>query len=233
MNNIQIILKKQIKDTLKNKAVLIQFILFPLMAFIMTGTVEIPDMPADFFVNLFGVMYVGMAPLVAMSAIISEEKEKNTLRVLMMADVTPTQYLAGIGGCVFWMCMAGAAVFCALSERGTFQERAVFLLIMAVGILTSLLLGAAIGVGSPNQMAATSVTVPVMMIFSFLPMISMFNGTIRKIAKVTYSQQIDILINAQGKEGNFTESAVIIILNMILFAGLFGALYKKGGLCGK
>ena len=31
MNNILIILKKQIKDTLKNKAVLIQFVMFPAM----------------------------------------------------------------------------------------------------------------------------------------------------------------------------------------------------------
>ena len=64
----------------------------------MTNSVKIEGMPPDFFVNMFAVMYIGMAPLVAMSAIISEEKEKNTLRVLMMADVTPGQYLAGTGG---------------------------------------------------------------------------------------------------------------------------------------
>ena len=74
MNNIFIILKKQIKDTLKNKAVLIQFVMFPAMAFIMTKSVKIEGMPSDFFVNMFSVMYVGMAPLVAVSAIISEEK---------------------------------------------------------------------------------------------------------------------------------------------------------------
>ncbi|MDE6891041.1 MAG: ABC transporter permease, partial [Lachnospiraceae bacterium] len=92
MNNIAIIFQKQIKDILKNKTVLIEFIIFPLMAFIMTKTVQIQDMPAGFFVKLFAVMYIGMAPLTGMSAIIAEEKEKNTLRVLLMADVTPAQY---------------------------------------------------------------------------------------------------------------------------------------------
>ena len=48
MNNILIILKKQIKDTLKNKAVLIQFVMFPVMAFIMTNSVKIEGMPPDF-----------------------------------------------------------------------------------------------------------------------------------------------------------------------------------------
>ena len=71
MNNILIILKKQIKDTLKNKAVLIQFVMFPVMAFIMTNSVKIEGMPPDFFVNMFAVMYIGMAPLVDMYAIIS------------------------------------------------------------------------------------------------------------------------------------------------------------------
>lgn len=232
MNNILVILQKQIKDTLKNKAVLIQFVMFPTMAFIMTNAVKIEGMPADFFVNMFGVMYIGMAPLIAMSAIISEEKEKNTLRVLMMADVTPAEYLVGTGSYVFLACMAGGAVFCALSECGTVREKALFLLIMAVGILASLVLGAAIGVGSANQMAATSVTVPVMMIFSFLPMLSMFNENIKKVAEVIYSQQVSVLFNTLGMGGDYTRSVIIIVLNIGFFCALFGMLYKKGGLCG-
>lgn len=231
MNHVIIILRKQMKDTLKNKAVLIQFVMFPIMAFVMTKSVKIEGMPPDFFVNLFAAMYVGMAPLVAMTAIISEEKEKNTLRVLMMAEVTPGQYLAGVGGYVFGVCMAGAAFFCALSERGTVRERAVFLLIMAAGILASLILGAAIGMGSANQMAATSVTVPVMMIFSFLPMLSMFNENIKRAAQVTYSQQISVLLDTPEIGRDCVQSVIIIAGNMILFGVLFGLFYKKGGLC--
>ncbi len=42
------------------------------------------NMPDNFFVNLFGIMYIGMTPLVCVSSIIAEEKECNTLRVLLM-----------------------------------------------------------------------------------------------------------------------------------------------------
>ena len=49
------------------------------------------------------------------------------------------------------------------------------------------LLGAAIGVFSKDQMSATSLTVPVMLVFSFLPMLSMFNETIGKVAKFFYA----------------------------------------------
>ena len=50
MKNISVIFLKQLKDTLKNKAVLIQFVMFPLMAVIMENTVKFEDMPEKFFV---------------------------------------------------------------------------------------------------------------------------------------------------------------------------------------
>ena len=87
MHNILVIIKKQIRDTFKNKTVLIQFILFPLMTMVMENAVKIESMPEFFFIKLFAVMYIGMAPFVTTASMIAEEKERNTLRVLMMADV--------------------------------------------------------------------------------------------------------------------------------------------------
>lgn len=79
-------------------------------------------------------------------------------------------------------------------------------------------------------MSATSVTVPVMMIFSFLPMLSMFNDKIAKVAKITYSEQIWILMSTLKNDGNYAQNIITIILNIILFGVLFSILYKKQGL---
>ena len=76
-----IIIKKQLKDTIKNKTILIQFILFPLMTVIMENAITLEGMPELFFTKLFAIMYIGMAPITSVAAIISEEKEKNTLRL--------------------------------------------------------------------------------------------------------------------------------------------------------
>lgn len=231
MKNTTTIFKKQIKDTLKNKTVLIQFVMFPLLAIIMSKAVTLDDMPANFFVNLFATMYIGMAPLTSMAAIISEEKEKGTLRALMMAEITPTQYLIGIGSYLLVMCLIGCVVFCALLEGIDNYGRCVFMLIMAIGIISSIMIGAAIGIGSKNQMSATSVTVPVMMIFSFLPMISIFNEKIAGIAKITYSEQIRILIQELGSATESSGSAyVIILLNIVLAGAIFGILYRRQGI---
>ena len=229
MKNTAVIFRKQLSDTLKNKTILIQFLMFPVLVIIMENLVRIEDMPEHFFVKLFAVMFVGMAPLTCMSAIISEEKEKNTLRVLMMSNVRPAEYLAGVGAYVFVMCSAGMAVFAAAGGySGTGLVR--FIAVMSAGIILSELTGAVIGVFSRNQMTATSVTVPVMMIFSFLPMLSMFNDTVRNAARITYSQQISDLINGIGTSGVSAESVIVIAVNAVIAAALFVIVYRRKGL---
>lgn len=229
MRNIYAVFLKQVKETFKNKTILVQFLMMPTLAVIMENTITLEDMPEHFFVRLFSVMFTGMAPITCMSAIISEEKEKNTLRALMMSNVKPFQYLISVGLYVWLMCMAGAVVFAVCGEYSG-KNFYVFMLIMAVGILLSALMGAVIGIFSRNQMSATSVTVPVMMIFSFLPMLSMFNETIGKAARITYSQQISNLINGLGNTEVSTENVAVIAVNFLAAAVLFTAAFKKKGL---
>ena len=230
MRNIRTIIKKQLMDTLKNKAVLIQFVMFPMMALIMTSAVKMDGMPDNFFVTLFATMYIGMAPLVSVSSIIAEEKEKNTLRVLMMAKVTPGQYLLGVGTYVFSICMIGSLVFVALLKNVDLNYRLGFMGVMAAGFIISIVIGATIGVAGHNQMSASSVAIPVMMIFSFLPMIASFNKTVEKVAVVAYSEQIRRLFNTLGQNENVSKGFLILGINMVLFAIMFMGLYRKKGL---
>lgn len=229
MDNIIAIFKKQLKDTFKNKTVLIQFMMFPVLTLIMNNSIKIDGMPENFFVNMFATMYIGMAPLTSMAAVIAEERERNTLRVLLMSNVKPYEYLSGIGIYIWSACMLGAGVICA-SGSYNLQERLVFMVIMATGILTSLLIGAAIGAWSRAQMMATSITVPVMMIFSFAPMLSMFNTSIAKIAKFIYSEQISIMLNQISDFQFKMDNVSIVAANVFLFAALFVLAYRKCGL---
>lgn len=226
MSIIIAIFKKQLKDTLKNKTVLIQFIMFPVLTLIMNNSIKLDNMPEHFFVGLFATMYIGMAPLTSISAIISEEREQNTLRVLMMSNVKPHEYLLGVGSYVWAACMLGALIICAAGNYGL-QTSLVFMAVMAVGILASLLVGAAIGLLSRTQMMATSISVPVMMIFAFMPMLSMFNAAIAKIAKFTYSVQISNMLNQLNALPFETDSICIIAANVVLFIALFIFAYNK------
>lgn len=225
-NHIGAILWKQLKDTLKNKAIFIQFLMFPCMTVIMESAISIDGMPEHFFANLFAIMYVGMAPLTAMASIIAEEKEKNTLRVLHMCNVNAIEYLLGNAVYIVFICMIGSLVI-AFAGGYTGNELLAFMLIMFVGHSISMLAGAAIGVFSKNQMMATSLTVPVMMIFSFLPMLSMFNDSIKKIAKFFYSEQLYLLINGLSAIEIKAETITILAINVCLILSCFILAYRK------
>ena len=223
MRNVWVIFKKQLKDTVKNKTVLIQFIMFPVMTLIMEKAVQIPGMQENFFVKLFAVMFMGMAPLTSVASIISEEKEKNTLRVLMMANVKAWEYLAGVGIYVWLLCMAGAGIMstCLPSEEIPF-----FLGVMAVGIMISVAVGACIGIFSSNQMVATSLFMPVMMVLSFAPMLAMFNDKIEKVARIFYTQQLRTLFNQMTVDGIKKETILVVAVNALLASVLFFAAFK-------
>ena len=230
MKNSILIYKKQVKDTGKNIALLIQFVMFPLMAVIMENAIQLEDMPEHFFVGLFAVMHIGMAPLNVTAAIISEEKEKNTLRTLLFANIKPMEYLIGIGSYVFSACMMGAVIFGLLGGyRG--KEFALFLLIMAAGVIVSMLIGAVIGIRSKSQIAATAVMTPVMMVFAFLPMLAMFNDTVAKVADIAYSQQIQLMLNGVAA-GSAPEpkSLLVIAVSMAIATGAFIYTYRKSEL---
>ena len=224
--NMKAVFLKQMKETLKNKEVLVQFMMFPLIALVMENLIHVEGMPENFFVNMFSAMYVGMAPLVAMVSILAEEKEKGTLRVLLMANVKSVEYLAGVGSYVWTACMIGACVFMAVGNyKG--KTAVLYLFIMAIGIFISMVLGAAIGAVSRNQMAATAVSVPVMLVLSFLPMLSTFNETVEKAARFVYTQQISILVNRVAEGTVYFQNISIILINVILTGIFFVYAYQK------
>lgn len=226
INHIWAILWKQLKDTLKNKTVLIQFIMFPILTVVMENAIELQGMPEHFFANLFAIMYVGMAPLTSISAVISEEKEKNTLRVLQMCNVKSSAYLLGNAIYVVGICLLGSLVI-GLAGGYKGQELGYFMLIMLLGHSISAVLGATVGVVSRNQMVATSITVPVMMVLAFLPMLSMFNETIKKLAKLFYSQQLHMLLNELNHFCISTETMMILAGNIIVVLVMFSVAYGK------
>lgn len=226
INHIWAILWKQLKDTLKNKTVLIQFVMFPVLTVVMENAIELEGMPEHFFANLFAIMYVGMAPLTSVASLISEEKEKNTLRVLQMCNVKSFEYLLGNAIYIISVCMLGSLV---IGVVGGYTGRSLvyFMLIMFLGHCVSVVLGAAIGVIGKNQMVATSITVPAMMVLSFLPMLSMFNESIQKVAKFIFSEQLYIMLNSLQDIQVKIENVVIIACNVVVIIGVFLIAYKK------
>jgi len=231
MRNAKTIFIKQAKDMLKNIGVLVQFIIFPVVALIMTRLVAIPsdDIPNDMFVTMMGAMFAGMGLIFGMAGIIAEDIENKSLRLLVMAGVKPHQYLVGVGG---FMLLAGAITSVAFSLIGGFTgiELLKFLIIMISGAAASIILGATIGIFAKNQQAASGISMPIALVLGFIPMISNFNEPIERIAVIFHTQQLNIIVN--DFSANFPKAMAIIGANILVLTVLFAIAYKKKGLKG-
>lgn len=76
-------------------------------------------------------------------------------------------------------------------------------------------------------MMATSITVPVMMVFSFVPMLSMFNSTIEKMAKIIYSEQISRMLSQINSLQLNMANIGVIMINILIAAVMFIMIFKK------
>lgn len=226
--HISALLWKQCKDTIKNKTILIQFLMFPCMALIMTYSVGNKfDLSPRYFIIMFTSMYITMAPILILSSIISEEKEKGSLRMMIMSNVKPLEYLTGMGCYVLIFTFLGVSVM-GIAAQYQPSELLKFLAFSLCGILISIILGAILGMLAKNQTSASGLAAPVMLVCSFVPMLSMFNDSIKQIGQFLYSQQISDLLNGLSSSQSLTNPLFIIGLNFFLVLILYFVIYHKG-----
>ena len=237
MRNIKAVFKKQLKDMFKNIAVLVQYIIFPGVAFAMTHLVALRDyyIPDTMFVNMMAAVFVGMALIPTAAGIISEDRSTKCLRFMVMAGVKPTSYLLGISGVVLSTSLVPSLAF-TLMGGFSGNEFWLFLAVMMLGVIASTLLGLTIGIFASNAQAAGGLAMPFAVILGFAPMIAMFNEPMMRITRFFYTQQIDIVMNSfysvSGVQSaaNYLESFGIIGANIALLCVLFIIVFAKKGL---
>lgn len=144
-----------------------------------------------------------------------------------MADVRPRQYLLGVGLYVWAICMIGAGLMATGLDSADIPF---YMTVMSTGFVISIIGGACVGIYARNQMTATSVVMPVMMVFSFAPMLAMFNKSIDSVAGVLYTRQLKGILDDMTFNGLKTDSICILSVNAMLMVILFFILFRKKGL---
>ena len=225
--HVEAVFIKQVKDVRKDIQVLTLFFVYPLIAFIMCGSILIEGAESSFFITIFSTMHSIFTPIVVTAAIIAEEKEKNTLRVLMLSGVRPMEYLLSIGGFVLIGTLITSSLFVGIGNY-SLGEAGGFLGAMAVGSTISVIMGMTIGAYAPNMMSANGLAVPIAMCFAFLPMLASFNEKVEQVARFTYSQQISQIIEHNSIKSFM--SIGIILVNSILIFVAFIVIFKRNRL---
>jgi len=234
MNSTNAIFIKQFRDVSKNSDVLMQFIVFPAMAFILTVLVDIPGMPSETFVNMFAKMFAGMAFVGAVAAIIAEDIEKNSLRFLLMAGIKSHEYLLGIGGVFLTIGLMGSLAFAVILPDASIMQMLNVTLSLTLGVAASILIGAIIGIKSENQQQAVGMGQLAGLLISFGPFIADMsqNDMLLRIFRFFYTMNF---VDQNSGTMETAESFGIILANVLVLTLAFAWVYgsqdsiNKGG----
>ena len=221
IGHLNAIITKDIKDTIRNFQVLILFLVFPVIGFVMTQSIK--DASSAFFISIFATMHFVFTPIVVTASLISEEKEKNTLRVLRMSGISSIEFMISTTLFVLLLNIVTGCTFIGMTDME--QARVLqFIVAGIIGCLISIIIGICVGTFAKSSSAANGLAVPAGMMFSFLPMLSSFNEGLEKITKFLYGQQISYLI-----EGNqwSVEMLIVIICNFFIAFMVYCYLYNK------
>jgi len=229
--SVKAIFTKQAIDMFRNPMVMVMFIIFPVVALVMTQLVAKSNdgIPNNMFVTMMGAVFAGMGLITSAASYIAEDIEKRSLRFLIIAGIRPHQYLLGTGGFLLAAGTVSSVLFTLIGDF-SFEEAMKFLAIMIASTAASVILGTAIGMFSKNQQAATALGMPAAMIIGFVPMISSFSEPVERFSSILYTQQLNVIVNDFSVE--LWRPFVVILSNIAVFTAIFLYAYKKKGLKG-
>lgn len=216
----------------------------PLMAlgFVFAMRLAVPDTePHDdgmlfnsFLLNMGIIFNVIMGGLMMSSQPLAEEKEKNTLRVLMTSSVSSLEFFIAslLPPLILMMCVNLLLV--PLSENN-FTNIPLFsyLLMTTICSCISLMLGFVIGLLAKNQMQTTLLLMPFMLILAFLPMFSVFNTGAEKLAGFLYVGVLNDFVNlvTAGSPYQWSFKTIAVLVAWIIIATLtFMFVYRRNSL---
>ena len=217
---IRTIIEKEREDIFRNKRMLLIMFLFPIMYLIMSliaGDILTEDGSA------FILMHIVLVPIMTIATIVAEEKEKSTLKLLVLSGVNTIQYIVGIIIIIMMFIIIGLLIFDfqgALRLDTTVQD----VILIFISVICSMLIGSLIGATVPNQMSVGPIAIPIILIIFFIPVSTIFLPKYKCFTKYLYSSvAFDIL-----KGGVITfETIWILALNLVLIGILFILLFNR------
>lgn len=184
-----VLCKKDIIDFFKNPAIYIS-VLMPIFFVLFYRFMRLPGRPgsaaelaedrARFQLVLGAIMNCSMCGLMVASTSIAEEKEKFTLRTLMLSNVTGLEFLLSKLTVGFLMTVAGNVVvfFLAGAKLGLLPA---YLTASALGAVSMNLVSAVVGLLSRDQMSCGVIQVPFLLLFMIPPV---FSGSVFSVPAI-------------------------------------------------
>lgn len=230
IKKIGILFKLGLEDLTKNLNVFI-YVLFPVLFALLYSNLD--TLTNNFTFSLCVLLNIAMVPIALMGTIIAEEKEKNTLRTLMLNNVKAMEVLiAKALICLLFVVLDNILIYFLAG-----LPLANFLSYQLVGLFVGLAViffGAVVGLLAKNQMSAGLLSTPFMLILMapiFMAMID--NKVISKISSfLPTDAMMTIFHNISSQTITFANTGkpfLIIAGWFIVSIIMFNLVYKRVG----
>ena len=236
MHTLAVLIKKDFRLMFTNKNMLIMILLpigFAVLYQTIFGDVKEAGMPSNFVLTLCELLNLSAIPLTGLAMMVAEEKEKNTLRVLMLSDVSALEYIfSKIISVLVLMELITIVIFFITATQLSYLP--MFLLVTTVTSISMLLFGSVVGLLSKDQMSTSTLSTPLMILFLIPPMFQNMNEVIDKIASIVPTTRMMAIINdAMNGMSILSQEPLLdfgIILAWILLGVVtFAMMYRKKG----
>ncbi|WP_448901777.1 ABC transporter permease [Eubacterium sp.] len=215
---VRAIISKERTDLFNNKKMLIIMFIFP-MLYLLINLLGMDEFSNDG--AAFVLMHSILVPIQIIASIVAEEKEKGTLRMLILSGVKTIEYMAGILIIVLMFIVFGMIIF---DQIGAFEkcDNAEGVLISIIAIIFSMIIGIIIGGLADNQVSVGAISLPVTLIIFFMPVIGMFNEKYEVVGKYIYSGvMFRVLQGHECSQIGYLSLTINLCILMVVFSFVF------------
>ncbi|MBQ7942640.1 MAG: ABC transporter permease [Lachnospiraceae bacterium] len=225
---VSALFKLGMEDLTKNMSVFI-YVLLPLVMGLLYSNLD--GISPEYNYSFSVLMNLAVIPVTLMGTIIAEEKEKNTLRTLMLNDVKALEILSAKALiCLIFMLLDNILLFFIVG-----LPMNLFVLYQIPAVFTAIALlffGAFVGLMAKNQMSAGLLSLPFMVVFLAPLFVQMMgNDLAKKISSAIATDGLmKIYLAIAGNDITFSSIGlpIIVIVAWLVFSVvLFQIAYKK------
>ena len=177
-------------------------------------------------------MNVSMMGFYCTAAALAEEKEKNTLRTLMTSSVNGLEFF--LGSLIPVVLMSEVVnILCVFITHVpmTPAQWGAYIAVTTTASVIAAVVGMILGIFSKNQVTASTITTPVVLVFMMIPMFTGFSETLQKISMFFFTGiAFDAIANiSSGLPAVDIKGIAVLTAEMVLSVFLFLVLYRRNG----
>ena len=227
MKRVFAILQKDFKDFSRNMAISIVIFLPPIMAAIY-GRMGVDSIEAHYMIIN---MTFSMVATFVQCCLIAEEKEKNTLRGLMLSPASTPEILGGKSLLSFILTI-GIIIFCVFLTEYKPQNIAIIAVAIILSSFFYIGLGTLLGLFAKSVMEASVIVLPVMIVFSFGSFITELASQYPILKTANYLPNVQLIDLATKVEtgagfGDVLSNLGIILVWVVVTGILTVVVYRK------